>query len=421
MKRVVLLAVLALVAAGPACSRDGLDPGEARLSVSPGADVVVAVPGKAAERVAGTRTFPAGTTVTVSAGTAGIELSSGPELELRRGSELRLGRQPSLVRGDLLVASTGDGPLTIFAANSEVRVTGAARLARDLAVSASSYRGHLRLKSAGRTLEVPALRQGDIPSLGVVSSRPEPLDIDPSDPWDRRFLGEAIELGEELEAKSEGFTSSLGENEGRTPGYFRLLVPALEKEPEFGPPLLADERPPGETLVGATIAVTAERGSFVARWRKVFEFRDQGAQWGLVALDQKVDDSGALVQSLDAAIGRASLAFAPPGPGGVPSGGTTSGGATGSGTGTGTGSGTGGGASGAGGGGGTSGGSPSPPATSAPTPSPTMPPMPSMPPTTMPPVVLPPPPGDPGPPAQPQPGPALQPVVDVIHGLLARS
>lgn len=420
MKRVVVLAVLALVAAGGACSRDGLDPGEARLSVSPGADVVVAVPGKVAERVAGTRTFPAGSTVTVSAGTAGLELSMGPELELRQGSELRLGRQPSLVRGDLLVASTGARSLTILAANSEVRVVGAARLARDLAVSASSYRGHLRLRSAGRTLEVPALRQGDIPSLGVVSSRPEPLDYDRSDPWDRRFLGEAIELGEELEAKSEGFTSSLRENEGRTPGYFRLLVPALEKEPEFGPPLLIGERPPGETLVGATIAVAAEQGSFVARWRKVFEFRDQGAPWGLVALDQKVDDSGALVRSLDSAIGRASLAFAPAGPPGGPSGGTTPGGGrvtSGTNPGTGTGSGTGGtGTGGTGGtGGGTSGGSPSPPATSAPAPSPTTP---TVPPTTVPPLVLPLPPADPPPPGEPQPTPVLQPVVDVIGGLL---
>ncbi|HUP69790.1 MAG TPA: hypothetical protein VM142_08240 [Acidimicrobiales bacterium] len=417
MKRVVLLAVLTIVA-GVACSRDGLDPGEARLSVSPGADVVVAVPGKAAERVAGNRTFPAGSTVTVSAGTAGLELSTGPELELRRGSELRLGRQPSLVRGDLLVAFTGDKPLTILTANSEVRVLGAARLARDLAVSASSYRGHLRLRSAGRTLEVPALRQGDIPSLGVVSPRPEPLDYDPSDPWDRRFLGEAIELGEELEAKSEGFTSSLRENEGRTPGYFRLLVPALEKEREFGPPLLIGERPPGETLVGATIVVAAEQGSFVARWQKVFEFRDQGAPWGLVALDQKVDDSGALVQSLDSAIGRASLAFAPAGPAGAPSGGTTpgGGGAAGASPGTGTGSGTGAAGGTGGAGGGTSGGSSSPPTTSAPSPSPTTP---TVPPTTVPPLVLPPPPVGPQPPGEPRPTPVLQPVVDVIGGLLA--
>lgn len=410
MKRVLLLAVLVLVAAGGACSRDGLDPGEARVSVSRGANVVVAAPGKAGERVSGERTFPAGSTVTVVAGRAGVELASGPELELRRGSELRLGRQPSLLRGDLLVSSTGDNPLTVLAAGSEVRVRGSARLARDLAISAASYRGSLRLNSAGRILDVPALRQGDIPSLGVVPSRPEPLDYDPDDQWDRRFLGEAIELGEELEAKSEGFTSSLRPGEGRTPGYFRLLVPALESEPGFGPPLLRDGRPPGETLVGATIAVSTSQGSFVARWREVFSFRDDGAPWGLVALDQRVDDSDALVQSLDAAIGRAGLAFAPPA-GGAPGARSPAGGSGTLDT-TSTGSGTQ-----SGGGGGTPGSVPSPPTSSpsAPAPTPTVP---RVPPTTLPPPTLPPLVGSPQPPGEPQPVAPVQPLVDTIGGLL---
>lgn len=411
MRKGVLLAVLAVVAASGACSRDGLDPGEARLRVSRGAEVVVEAPGTAAERVVGNRTFPAGTTVTVVGGTAWLELASGPELELRRGSEVRLGRRPSLLRGDLLVSSTGDEPLTVRAAGSEVSVRGAARLSRDLAVSAASYRGRLRLSSAGRSLDVPALRQGDIPSLGVVPSRPVPLDYDPDDQWDRRFLGEAIELGDELEAKSEGFTSSLRVNEGTTPGYFRLLVPALEAEPGFGPPLLTDGRPPGETLVGATIAVSAEQGSFVTRWRNVFAFRDEGAPWGLVALDQKVDDSGALVQSLDAAIGRANLAFAPAAPAGGPSGGGTNP------------SGTPGSSGGSSGGTGSTGGTGSPgggtPAPAPPPPPPTTPPTgaPRVPPTTVPPVTVPPSPVPP-PPDDPQPVPPLQPVVDTITGLL---
>lgn len=403
MKRGVLLAVLAMVAASGACSRDGLDPGEARLSVSRGGEVVVEAPGAPARRVIGNRTFPAGTTVSVVGGTARLELASGPELELRRGSEVRLGRQPSLVRGDLLVSSTATEPLTVRAAGSEVSIRGVARLSRDLAVSAASYRGRLRLSSAGRSLDVPALRQGDIPSLGVVPSRPVPLDYDADDPWDRRFLGEAIELGNELEAKSEGFTSSLKANQGTTPGYFRLLVPALEAEPAFGPPLLTDGRPPGETLVGATIAVSAREGSFVRRWRNVFAFRDEGAPWGLVALDQKVDDSDALVQSLDAAIGRANLAFAPAAPaggssggGGAPSGTPASGGRPTGGT------------------GGTGGGTPgsAPPSTTPSTGSPVAPS------TTLPPVTVPPSPVRPPPPGDPQPLLPLQPAVDTITGLL---
>lgn len=419
MKRMLLLAVTAMVAAGAACSGDALKAGDARLTVSREAEVLAAAPGRALERVEGGRTLPSGSTVKVLSGSAALALASGQELELRRDSEVRLGNRPTLVRGDLLVTSTGDRPLTVSAAGSQVLVSGAARLSRDLAVSAASYRGRLRLSSAGRTLEIPALRQGDIPSLGVVPARPEPLDYDPSDRWDRRFLGQAIELGEELQAKSEGFTSSLRPTEGRTPGYFRLLIPALEQEPSFGPPLLTAARPPGETLVGATIVVAAEEGSFLSRWGEVFAFRDQGAPWGLVALDQEVDDAGGLVQSLDAAIGRATLAFAPtppdrpsstvsPGPRGTPAGGG-SGPAGGSGTGSGAGSGT-------GGGGGGGGGSTPPPAPS-PSPSPSGPRIPptTLPPTTLPPAPPPEPPGTPPPATQP-----VQPVVDHIVGLLSK-
>jgi len=347
--------------------------------------------------------------VKVLSGQVGLELQSGPRLELRRGSEVRVDGRPALLDGDLLVASSGERPLTVQAGGSLVTVAGSARLSRDLAVSAASYRGGLRIQSAGRSLKVPALRQADIPSLGVVPPEPEPLDYDPRDEWDRRFLGDAIELGDELEAKSEGFTSSLRSTEGQTPGYFRLLVPALENEPSFGPPLLTERRPPGETLVGATIVVAGGKGSFVARWREVFAFRDQGAAWGLVALEQNVRDSGGLVRSLDAAIGRAVFAFAPVttsrSPGTVPP--PTSAANTGAGTGSAAGGGAAGGTAGTGGPGGAKpapgGGSGSPPTTLPAPPLPTLPPSPT----------------DPRPPpTTPPPTAPLKPLVDTITGLL---
>lgn len=405
MNRVVLLAVAAMVAVAGACSDDGLNAGDARLDVGRNAEVLVARPGQNPSRVSGRRTLAPGSKVEVVSGSADLELAGGPKVELRRGSAVRIGVRPTLVDGDLLVTSTGNRSLTVSAGGSEVRIVGAARLSRDLALSAASYRGRLWLRSAGRSLEVPALRQGDVASLGVVSDRPEPLDYDPTDAWDRRFLGQAIELGEELEAKSEGFTSSLRPDEGRTPGYFRLLLPALENEPSFGPPLLTAERPPGETLVGATITVAGERGSFAARWRQVFAFRADGAPWGLVALDQKVNDAGGLVRSLDAAIGRATLAFAPPDPTRTPPsaapqspGGSGPAGSSGTGV--------------------TPTPSPttSPSPTPSPSPSPTTPTAPGVPPTTLPPLlqpVAPEPPGSSPPPAAP-----LQPVVDTIVGLL---
>src|SRR5690606_7698895 len=111
---------------------------------------------------------------------------------------------------------------------------------------------------------------------------------DADDPWDRRYLAAAVEVGETLQSLAQGYTNNLNPGEGRTPGFFRLVLPGLDDEPEFSGDLIDGERPPGETLIGAAITDLGRRGSFVQRWSSVFTFRDQGALWGLVALDQDV-------------------------------------------------------------------------------------------------------------------------------------
>jgi hypothetical protein len=80
------------------------------------------------------------------------------------------------------------------------------------------------------------------------------------------------------------------------------VLPGLSDEPEFTVNLLAPGRPAGETLVGAALADLGDRGTFGERWRSVFGFRDAGAAWGLVALDQGVDRApllGAITQAVD--------------------------------------------------------------------------------------------------------------------------
>jgi hypothetical protein len=68
-------------------------------------------------------------------------------------------------------------------------------------------------------------------------------------------------------------------------------------------------RPPGDTLVGAAIALESTRGTFAERWAAVFGFRDQNAGWGLVALDQGVARA-ALLATMDGAVSRAPAQFA---------------------------------------------------------------------------------------------------------------
>ncbi|MDP9071575.1 MAG: hypothetical protein M3N68_09915, partial [Actinomycetota bacterium] len=313
--RLAVLGMAALASGlGPGCSSDRLQTGSARLSVDGGGRTLAAERGQRLQEVRGGRTLHRGARVEVVTGTARLGVSEGSLVELREGTTLELGTLPILVSGDALVSAEAGRSVSVEAAGSRVTVAGAARVSRDLAVSARTYRGVSSLGSAGRSLRVPALRQAAIPSLGLLPPGPQPLAYDARDPWDRRFLGAAIDLGEELQAKSRGFTASVPAGEGRTPGFFRLLLPALEAEPAFAPSLLSPARSPGETLVGAVIAVSGRRGSFTARWTEVFSFRDEGAAWGLVALDQGVTEAAALVQSVDAAIGRAPLAFAPPAP-----------------------------------------------------------------------------------------------------------
>jgi hypothetical protein len=232
---------------------------------------------------------------------------------------------------------------------------------RGLGVTAASYVGDLAVTSAGRDLVVPALRQAGVPGPGLLPAVPTPLDYRADNPWDRRYLGDAIDLGDELQARSQGFTAQLAPGEGHTAGFYRQLLPALENEQAFTQALLPPDMAPGDTLVGAAIAVQGKNGSFLDRWRSVFDFHDQGARWGLVALDQHVT-RGPLLSEVDDALGRRSVgtttAAAPPGataPGvsGPPpaSGISSSGSPAGTGTG-GGGTGTGGGGTGGGRGGG---------------------------------------------------------------------
>ena len=310
MRRLALVLASAIIIAGAGCSRDDVRSGQAVVDVHKGSRVLVGERDQGLRPLEGRRTVHLGAQVKVLAGSATISLDDGGSLDVRRGTEVELGSPISLVAEDLLVTS-GNKPLAVAVAGSQVTVDGVARLTRDLAVSAATYRGKVTVRSAARSLDVPALRQAEVPSLGVLPAQPDPLAYDVNDTWDRRFLGAAIELTEQLQSRSDGFSNQLEPGDGRTPGFYRILIPALEKEPGFGADLLPEALDPGDTLIGAAIAVTGKNGSFVERWSSVFGFHDQGATWGLVALDQQVNDASALVQTVDLAIGNQSFAFAP--------------------------------------------------------------------------------------------------------------
>ncbi|MGH9246191.1 MAG: hypothetical protein ACRD29_18145 [Acidimicrobiales bacterium] len=290
-------------------------PGEARLEVD-GLAEVIRVDG-AIEMVSGVELLRRGDQVSVLDGSVRLVLGNAAVLDGRTGwrddqmdTAVRIDDIPELMAGELLVEAS-DG-VTIAAGGNEIELArgdGAMRVSRSLAVEASTYRGLVTVDSAGQPRLVPAYRRLAVAVLGSPPARPRPLVYDETDPWDLRLLGEWIALGSRLDRLASSYSRSIPSGEGRTIGFFQLVLPDLGDEEEFTQGLLHAEREPGETLVGAAITEMAEQGSFVERWREVFSFRDEGAAWGLVSADQEVR-SEPLLGEIEAALNATSFEFA---------------------------------------------------------------------------------------------------------------
>jgi hypothetical protein len=305
MKRVVTALVLACLGASvlAACSGTTIQPGSARLSFER-ARVQVATGGRPFRGADGGLRLGSGDRVKVVTGEAVLHLAKDARLLLHKGSEVSVYREPVLAAGDV-VADVGDTPLTVRSSGSEIHVlSGASRIRSGLALTAGVYSGAARLLSAGRSLDVPTYRQGSVISFGVLSRDATALEYSDSDPWDVHYLDAAVEIGRELQRRSDGFTAQLRPTEGQTPGFYTGLLPDLRSGALDECGALGSGRRPGEVLVGATLALQARPDAFDSRCRAVFEFRDEGATWGLVALDQGARSLPKIRDELVAAIGR---------------------------------------------------------------------------------------------------------------------
>ena len=312
------VAAVGVVAAGCSGGGDGKGPA-ARLTVN--GRVEVARGSGAFEPVDESRTINVGDRLRVVEGSAVLRPGEG-EVELRPGSELELrspadgdGVEPALTAGKALLTAD-DGTTRIMAGTDEVSVTkGAARVERDRGALVAVYRGTGTVAAGGRSLTVPALRQASVSATGELAEKPVPLVYTPGDVWDERFLADFIDLGNQLVARSNGFTAQLRPGEGRTLGFYKVLFPDLEREPAFNDTTFSVARAPGESLVGLAITVEGSKGTFEERLRSVFAFRDEGADWGLVAAEQGVSRAP-VVSGVDQAIaqGPKSPAEEPPPP-----------------------------------------------------------------------------------------------------------
>jgi hypothetical protein len=284
---------------------------------------------------------------------------------------------PELMVGSALVrASAG---LSVHVGEISVRGRDSLyRLDRGVALRVGVYDGGVTLPGSGFEGVVPGLREAVV-TAGIVAREPRPLSVDPGDAWDTRLLGDAIDIGLDLDRLEDGLARQLPARD------------ALDTLEEVLPRSLSARRalsiirglsPAGglvASVVAARLAVDQAMPALLALRRIVEELR-LGASWSLVMAQWELGR-----EALESALARISdlvvRALAPPpapteepsptpgtssgsSPSGgststAPSGGTSSTGSSGGTSGGGSSGGGGGGGSGGGGGGG--GGDPPPP------------------------------------------------------------
>ncbi len=315
--RRLLVAVIVVALVAPACSRGGGDDDAYVLQLDGTAEIVRDDGSRRLDD--GDHRLSTGDTVRMVDGDATLELPGDRSMLLRAGREdrdasvIRVAAAPEVVEGDAVVVAADE--LDFRAGDVEVVLRdGAARVHRGLGVTVAVYEGAAQVSSAGRELAggLGALRQVSVPATGLLPREPSPLLYDEADPdpWDRRFLGDAIDLGAELDRRSRSFTGEVGGRTSVDAPLLRRVLPRLADERDFADALLTGvQRTAGEALVGAAIVVEAGDASFRERWDEVFSFRADGARWGLVALDQQVRRD-AVLGTINDAFSRSPLLFA---------------------------------------------------------------------------------------------------------------
>jgi hypothetical protein len=310
-RRLAVVLAIALLGA-PACSTGGGRDDTYHLQVD--GLVEVTHDGTTSE-VGKDRDVVEGDVVRMLDGDAVLELPGDRSMRLRAADEhattVTVAAEPDLMDGDAVVIA-GDDDLSFTVGDVDVLLTnGAARVQRGLSVTIALYGGTADVRAAGRSFAdgLPALRQLTIPATGLLPRTASPLLYDEKnpDPWDREFLGAAIDLGADLDRRARGFTGQLGPRVPVNASLLKRVLPPLADEAELSDALVG-QRSAGEALVGASIVV-ASGGPFSAEWDDVFSFRADGARWGLVALDQRVKRD-ALISTIMAAVGRSPLLFA---------------------------------------------------------------------------------------------------------------
>ncbi len=290
---VVVAAALALL---PTVGDDGPGPGEAEVRVEGTATVTRSEGEVAVVEDASVRLGP-GDSIEVTAGTAHFTLADevtfagrvGPAVADRAGTTVLMGRVPELVAGPLLVEAPV--PMRVRSAGAVVVVgpsagdDGAARIDRRLGLGVGTYAGAVAVESGGQSVAVAPLRRLEVAGPGAFGRADLPLGYSEADPWDRRFLADALVVDRQLGPLLTAFDALSGPSPATVAGL-RRARPGL---PADGLDEVVAGAPTGSAaLVTAVLADLGSDAPFASRVAAIRRFRDDGAPWGLVTLDQGV-------------------------------------------------------------------------------------------------------------------------------------
>jgi len=253
-------------------------------------------------------TVPADVPLRARADGAVIDIADG-QLEFTGGSLMMLGDVTiDLERGSALV--NAPARWTVTAVGVTLTGNGAWRVDGGIAGRVAVYEGAAVASRPTRDVQVPRLFEvsvinGDLPAVAA------PIRYLSTDPWDRRWLGDAIAIDRTVEQLQSGWQSQYPEAPQPADFYGDFaagLDPGADGGVSDAIELLASRRegdrfgPIADVLTGIVFAralTQASGGSLAGAAVEIVGFRRAGATWGLTAmlLDLGRDDIAAAAEA----------------------------------------------------------------------------------------------------------------------------
>ena len=212
-------------------------------------------------------------------GRARIDLPGQRSLELAPQTEVRLPRAdaPELLAGSVLAQAGSPMDISVNR-TTVVAQDGMIRIDSAFSVRVAVYRGSATLPGTGWSTPLTSLQQIGV-TAGVVTRAPRPIEVDATNIWDLRLMGQAIDIGSGLFRQETGLTAQL-----TGPDVSAAILDVLaDSLPAAELTSLLEVFAPAEVVIAALIATTSERADPSTTLQEILALRTAGAAWIVIA------------------------------------------------------------------------------------------------------------------------------------------